>query len=216
MAKPILATNIDGFLIKHSAFFEPHRTWFDRAILLTKNAELKSWKGREDYFKGVDEAMKQIMPKATEKERTEQARKWYQEDVVYYIKENPEVVRKELIENLKALKAKYRLALVTTNTKEYIDQILESAGLQNIFDIVFAIDLAEKPDKEKLFESFIKKYGKPMAYIAGKNGDRFEKLISFGIITIYAPFDKFDPETAKEADKTARNSEELIEIIKSL
>ena len=69
MEKPILATNIDGFLIEHSAFIEPHRIWFDRAILLTKDDSLKKWKGHPEYFKGVNEAMKKIMPDASKEER---------------------------------------------------------------------------------------------------------------------------------------------------
>lgn len=216
--KLIIATNIDGFLIHHSAFIEPHRTWFDRAILLTKDTGLKKWKGDKNYFQGVDEAMKQIMPNASEEERTEQARKWYQEDVVFYIKEHPEVVFKNIAEKLRELKAegKYTLALVTSNTKQYINEILEASGLSDIYDIVFSIDLAEKPDKEKLFESFIEEYGKPVAYIAGKNGDRFEKLLALGMITIYATWDTFDERLAKEASRVASSPEEMIQIINSL
>jgi len=32
MQKPILATNIDGLLLEHEVFTEPHRGWFKRAI----------------------------------------------------------------------------------------------------------------------------------------------------------------------------------------
>ena len=32
MEKLIIATNIDGLLLKHGAFFELYRNWFDRAI----------------------------------------------------------------------------------------------------------------------------------------------------------------------------------------
>ncbi len=74
MEKPILATNIDGFLIKHEAFIEPHRVWFDRAILLTKDSSLNQWKGHPEYFKGVNLAMEKIMPTASKEKRTSQAR----------------------------------------------------------------------------------------------------------------------------------------------
>lgn len=75
MEKEVLATNIDGLLVKHEVFVEPHRAWFDRAIKLTGDKSLEKWKGREDYFKGVDIAMKKISPNASEKERTAKARK---------------------------------------------------------------------------------------------------------------------------------------------
>ena len=102
--KPILATNIDGFLIDHSAFIEPHRIWFDRAILLTKDDSLKKWKGHSEYFKGVNEAMEKILPESSKEERTQQASKWYQEDVIHYISIHPEVVNKKLAQALKNLK----------------------------------------------------------------------------------------------------------------
>ena len=53
MEKPILATNLDGFLIKHEAFVEPHKAWFDRAIKKTGDTSLEEWKGSKEYFKGV-------------------------------------------------------------------------------------------------------------------------------------------------------------------
>ena len=89
MEKPILATNLDGFLIDHKVFIEPHNLWFDRAIFLTKDVSLEKWKGNKNYFLGVDEAMKKIMPNATKKERTARAREWYQEDIISYIKLHP-------------------------------------------------------------------------------------------------------------------------------
>ena len=92
MRKPVLATNIDGFLIKHEAFVKPHEAWFDRAVKLTGDKTLAEWKGKKNYFLGVDKAMEKIMPLATPRERTEQARKWYQEDVVDYIKKHKEVI----------------------------------------------------------------------------------------------------------------------------
>jgi len=217
--KPIIATNIDGFLIKREAFWGgPHRIGFDRLIMLTKDPSLKQWVGKPDYFKGVDIAMKKIMPDATDEERTAQVRKWYQEDVVFYIKENPQVVFKEVVEKLKELKntGKYILALVTLNSKEYIEEILDAAGLKGVYDIIFATNLEDKPKKEDLFQNFINNYGKPIVYIAGKNGETFDKMLNLGVITLYATWDKFDEEIAKRADKMASNPEELYEIISQL
>ena len=53
---------------------------------------------------------------------------------------------------LKSLKTKYTLALVTTNTKEYISHILEAASLESIYDIIYAVEASVKPQREKLFE----------------------------------------------------------------
>lgn len=176
MEKPILATNLDGFLIEHSAFIEPHKAWFDRAITKTGDESLEKWKGVKDYFVGVNEVMEKIMPDASKEERTKQARIWYQEDVVNYIKENPEVVNRSLVESLKKLKEKFTLALITTNAHEYVDKILEVAGLNEVYDIVFASSAEEEPSKEKIFQEFKNKYGGPKYYVSN-NVD--EKLKSF-------------------------------------
>jgi len=132
MTKEILATNIDGFSIKHQAFVKPHKAWFDRVITLTKDKSLAKWKNREDYFKGVNIAMKKILPKASKEKRTAQARQWYQKDVLNYIKSHPNIVYRKPVKILKKLKLKYTLALITTNTKEYIQKILKTAKLEGI------------------------------------------------------------------------------------
>jgi len=74
MEKLIIATNIDGLLLEHETFIEPHKYWFDRAIQKTGDNSLENWKGKEDYFKGVNIAMEKLMPKATAEQRTLQAR----------------------------------------------------------------------------------------------------------------------------------------------
>lgn len=210
MEKPILATNMDGLLLKHDVFIEPHRIWFDRAMLLTKDKGLSKWKGKKNYFIGVDEAMEKIMPNATKEDQTKQAREWYQEDVIYYLKEHPEMIYKKAIEQLKKLKAKFRLALVTSNTKEYINEILKVIGIDDLYDIVFATDISEKPDKPKLFEQFVKEHGKPKIYLAGKNGEAWEECIALGIITIYAAWDRFNPELEKTANRTIQKPEMIL------
>lgn len=168
MEKPILGTNIDGFLIDHSAFIEPHKAWFDRAIAKTSDKSLEKWKGSKDYFIGVNKAMEKIMPNASKEKRTAHARKWYSEDVIYYIKMHPEVINNEVVESLKKLKSRFTLALITTNTKEYVNEILRVAGLSDLYDIVYASSAEEEPSKENLFNEFIEQYEKPIYYLSGK------------------------------------------------
>jgi len=209
MEKEIFATNIDGFLVKHEAFIEPHKAWFDRVIKLTGNESLGAWKDRHDYFKGVDIAMKLIKPDASDEERTAQARDWYQEDVVSYIREHPDVVYREVAESLRKLKDRFRLALITVNTKEYIGEILEAAGLVGLYDIVFAVSKNEKPDKAKLFDEFVRQYGKPKYYVAGRSKEAFEKCLSLGSICIYASWDEFDGEIKAVASRVIEKPGEI-------
>ena len=195
MKKPIIATNIDGFLIKHNAFIEPHKAWFDKVIKLTGDQSFNQWKGRKDYFKGVDIAMEKIMPNATPEQRTIQARNWYQEGVIEYIKnENSKLIYHEVVNILKKLKEKFTLALITVNTKEHINKILDAAHLTGLYDIIYAIPSSEKPDKAKIFQGFIEKYGKPNFYIAARSKEAFEQCINLGIVSIYAPWDESDQE----------------------
>jgi FMN phosphatase YigB (HAD superfamily) len=212
MEKQILATNIDGFLIYHSAFIEPHRIWFDRAILLTKDKNLKKWKGHPEYFKGVNEAMEKILPNASKEERTKTARDWYQEDVVYYISLHPETVNRKLAEILIKLKESFTLALITTNTREYIQEILKVANLEGIYDIIYASSSEEEPDKKKIFREFIERYGEPKYYIASRSKEAFEELIKIGTFRIYFAPDEINPELKEMASKTITEYAELEKI----
>ena len=180
MEKPIIATNIDGLLIEHSAFTEPHRKWFERAIEKTGDESLRRWIGADPYFLGVNIAMEKIMPDATLEQRTAQARTWYQEDVIKYLKEHPETIKKDAAEKLKVLKEKYRLILLTTNTRDYINKIIEVSHLHKIYDHIIASSTEKEPDREELIKELIEKYGKPKYYITGKQDSktikRFESL----------------------------------------
>jgi len=180
MEKPILATNIDGLLLEHEVFMEPHKAWFKRAIEKTGDDSLKKWIGKENYFLGVNQAMEKIMPDSSEEERTTQARKGYQEDVINYIKEHSKKIKKDIAEKLKSLKEKYQLILITTNSQDYINEILKVSNLENIYDKIIASKTEKEPVKEELTNELIEKYGKPKYYLTGKPDekitDKFEEL----------------------------------------
>lgn len=170
--KPILVTNIDGVLLEHKVFYEPHKEWFKRAIEKTGDKNLEEWIGKENYFPGVNKAMKQIMPNATEKEKTAQARIWYQEDVINYIKNHPEKIKTKIADKLKSLKEKYKIILMTTNSKDYINEILKVSNLENIYDGIVASKTDEEPEKSELIRELIEKYDKPKFYLTGKPDEK--------------------------------------------
>jgi FMN phosphatase YigB (HAD superfamily) len=199
-------------LIEHSAFIEPHKIWFDRATLLTKDKSFSKWKGHKEYFIGVNQAMEKIMPEASKEERTEQARNWYQEDVEYYISIHPEVINNKLKKILKELKEKFTLALITTNTEEHILKILKTTKLEDIYDIIFASKAKEEPNKEKIFQDFKEKYGEPKYYLASRSEEAFEACKKIGVTSIY-----FSPKPKSEIKKivnfTIEKEEDLINLI---
>ena len=166
MNKKVIAVNLAGFLIKEKAFLIPHEHWFKKASEKTGNQKFLNWIGKEDYFQGVDDAMEQIMPDAAEQERRHTARKWYQESVIEYIRNHPEVVNKEAVEMLKRLKSQYEIILITTNTEEYVKEILSAGGI-DIFDKFFATKIHEIPSTQHMIEKVIKEYKKPDIYISG-------------------------------------------------
>jgi phosphoglycolate phosphatase-like HAD superfamily hydrolase len=168
MEKPIIFTNLDGLLIKHEAFIKPHKAWFHRAIKKTGDKSLRNWIGKPDYFKGVNIAMEKIMPNSSQEKKTLQARKWYQKDIIEYIRKNPKVIIKKNVKILKNLREKYKLILVTTNTKKYINKIIKVSKLQNIYDVIIASKTEKEPNKKDLIKEAIKNHGKPKYYITGK------------------------------------------------
>lgn len=172
MEKPIIATNLDGLLIEPSAFYKPHEKWFERVIEKTGDKTLKKWIGADPYFPGVHIAMEKMMPKATPEQRIAQARKWYQEDVIRYIQEHPEAIKRKNARILKVLRNKFKLILITTNTKDYIDRIIEVSNLQGIYDDIIASETEREPDKGKLIDELMRKYPKPKYYLTGKSDEK--------------------------------------------
>lgn len=167
MEKLIIATTLSGLFIKQEPWDKAHIIWYENAAKKLRDESVKKWIKEPDYFKGVDDVMKRLYPKLSDKERTIKARETFFDSVLQYIKENPEVKNKETINYFNSIKKDYRLALVTTNTKSALERILSITGLEDFFDIIETSKESEKDDKEIVFERFIKKYGKPALYIGG-------------------------------------------------
>lgn len=186
MEKPILATTLSGLFIKQEAWDKAHVLWYQEASRKLNDNSVLKWINKPDYFKGVDEVMKKLYPKLDEEERTRTARRMFFDSVVQYIQQNPETKNKEIIRYFLGLKKKFRLALITTNTKPALEKILSATNLQNLFDIIEASEESEKDDKILVFQRFIEKYGKPLIYIGGNRKDSFDFCKQHGIKCIYA------------------------------
>ena len=121
--------------------------------------------------------MEKIMPNASKEKRTAQARKWYQEDVIEYIKTHPETIKKNIAEKLKKLKANYKLILITTNTKDYIKKILKVSNLEGIYDEIIASKTEQEPNKKELLDELITQYGRPKYYLTGKPDEKINNVL---------------------------------------
>lgn len=208
--KPIIAVNLTGLFIKTAPWKNAHKLWFDRVIKETGNKALRKWVNRVDYFKGVDIAMKELMPKSTDKQRTRKAREIYMDSVLAYaIKNKDKVMNKKAIIFFKKLKSRYRLALVTTNTKSFVNKIIRTAGIKNLFDIVECSKPTEKDDKIAVFKRFIKKHGKPLLYVAGERKDTYDYCKKKNIKCVFANLER-----NKKLDvKTVNSLKELSKFI---
>jgi hypothetical protein len=119
------------------------------------------------------------------------------------------VVYKNAINALRRLKERFKLALVTTNAKEYIGKILEASGAKGLYDIISAIPVNEEPNHQKLTEKFVKENGKPAFYLAARSKDAIHSFSKLKVKCIYASWDGFDEEIAKLVSRTIRNPSEL-------
>jgi len=186
MKKPIIATTLSGLFLKKEAWDNAHVLWYADAAKALNDSSVNQWANRPDYFKGVDEVMQRLYPDLTETERTVKAKRMFFDSVIRYVKENPSTINHRVITYFKSLKRKYRIALVTTNTKQALEKILSSTGLQNLFDIVEASKESEKDDKIAVFNRFTKTYGNPIVYVGGDRKDSFDYCKAHDIPRIFA------------------------------
>ena len=179
MEKPIIAVPLKGVFIEGEAWEEAHVLWFEKREKELKSSGkntsiIKQWKKlhetdiekeRKEYFRYVDPIMKLLFPFLSDEERTKKAREWYFQDTIEFIENHPEYKIKEAVEIFSQLKKKYRIGLITTNTKEVTEQIIRSQGLESLFDFMQTSLPEEKDDINIVFDRFIKKYGTPRIYL---------------------------------------------------
>ena len=122
MKKPIIATTLAGLFIKRKAWDKAHKIWYEDAAKKLKDTSILKWIGREDYFKGVDTVMQRLYPELNDEQRTIKARQMFFDSVIEYIRQNPDTRNDEIIEYFNSLKSEFRLALITTNTKQALEK----------------------------------------------------------------------------------------------
>lgn len=212
MVKSIIATTLSGLFISEEPWKNAHILWYKEAAEKLKDDSIMQWANKPDYFKGVDLVMQRLYPDLSGGERTKIARETYFNSVIKYIKQNRGVINKKVIKYFTGLKKDYRIALITTNTKNALEKILKATELETLFDIIEFSDPTEKDDKRLVFERFIKRNGKPKLYIGGSRKDSYDYCKEKNIPIIFA---NFENQEKIEGVNIVRNLEELkIEIEK--
>lgn len=211
--KPIIATTLSGLFIKSTPWKKAHELWFERMIKETGDDSFMQWIGKDGYFEGVNLAMSKLMPDASKEERVKEARKIYMQEVVDYIKKNrDELVNKEITDFFMSLKDKFTLALITTNTKDFIDEILKITGMEDLFDLVESSLSVEEDDKTAVFERFFEKHGKPVVYFGGERKDTYEYCRDRNIFCVFADLEENEGINVR----TVHNLEEIKQVIQEV
>ncbi|KYK26229.1 hypothetical protein AYK26_05470 [Euryarchaeota archaeon SM23-78] len=194
--------------IKSEPWKKAHVLWFKRAAEELEDSKVKEYADKDDYFKYVDKVMQRLHPhKMFERQRTAKARSIYFEYVCSIISKQPnKFVNKDVVEYFKSLKNNYRLALITTNTRESIDKIFSYTKLEGLFNLIELSYEDEKDDKTVVFDRFIRNYGKPVVYIGGDRKDSFEYCMDNSIPCIFA---NLEGDEGSDYAETVHTLEEL-------
>lgn len=226
MEKPILATTLKSVIINSKSWEDAHYLWYDERekelkikglsiqpiiewkTLLKENPE----KEKKVYFNYVDNVMKALHLNLSKEKRTKIARESYFNSVIKFIKNNKNQVNYNIIDYFSSLKNKYRLAIITTNTQSALEKIIKSIRLdKNLFDLVETSKPEEKDNKIRVFERFVEKYGKPLAYI-GYGEESMNYCKSQNIQHILVDFEK--KSDSKEAVRNLKKLKEKISLLK--
>lgn len=216
MKKQILATTIRGLYVKSDPWKNAHILWFKNVSKKLKDPSLNEWAPKEDYFKGVDIAMKKLYPKLSDKERTIKAREIFFDSVLQYMEENPNVKNKDVINYFKSLKKDYNLAIITTNTNKFTKKVLKLLDLENTFEIIETSEDYEKDDKILVFNRFIKKHGKPKLYIGGERKDSFDYCIKKKIPCVLVNLENYEDLKGIETLHNLKEIKAKVESIKKI
>src|SRR3989344_5601478 len=133
MEKKFIATTLAGLFVRSDPWAKAHEVWFEQKAEQLNDPSIKDWIKRSDYFQGVDEVMKRIIPHATEEERTKKAREEYFDSVEIYLTQNKHLKNDKVIEYFKTLKNKYHIALITTTKRDRIAEILSILEITELF-----------------------------------------------------------------------------------
>jgi phosphoglycolate phosphatase-like HAD superfamily hydrolase len=213
MEKPIIATNLVGLFIKKEAWDKAHILGYENAAKKLNDKSILEWAGRADYFKGVDEVMQRLYPNLDDEQRTIKARQMFFDSVIENINKNPCLKNKENATYFNSLKTQYRLALITSNTKQALEKILSSTKLSKLFDIIESSEESEKDDKTAVFDRFIKKYGKPLIYIGGSKKESYDYCNKKGILNLFV---NLENEGEIKGTESVHSLEELKKKIKAI
>ncbi len=151
--KKILGMSLFGIIKSNEPWRKAHEVGMRELSERAEMPELLEKVDSEDYFDYVEEALGRIDEyKDLEKnERIAKRRGEYFERVLGLIRKG-DYVDSDFVKMLNGMKDKFRLVLISTNTKGFIDEVLKLADAEGLFDEVIALDAEERDDKTAVFD----------------------------------------------------------------
>ncbi len=213
MEKPIIATTLAGLFVQRKPWKEAHKAWFEAMAKRLDDPTLLDWIPKQDFFPGVLNAMQRLYPTLSEAEWTIKARESFFQAVVHYIRDHPEVRNDAVVSLFKQLKHDYRIALVTTNTKDATSRILDATGLEGLFDLMEPSVTEEQNDKVAVLQRFLDREQKPVLYVGSDRTATYDACKAFGIPALYANLEGDAPIAGVE---TVTSVHELAERLKHI
>lgn len=184
MSQPVIAVGLKGVLIDARAWEEAHELWFRMYAKQLDDESILTWIGRDNYFMGVEEVMRRVLPDASDEERTVRARKEYFESVIAWVEQH-NGVRDSIVQALETASKHARIVVLTSSKEDAATHLLTHIP-ECIVSATYASLPEEKDDKKAVFTRMLEHEEKPLVYIGSGRQETKDICTHAGITAIDA------------------------------
>jgi hypothetical protein len=174
--KKVLGFSLFGIIRSEEPWRKAHKDGMKELAKRGGMPELLEKVNEPNYFEFVKEALSKIdeYKNFSERERISKRRKQYFDRVLGLIKD---YIDKDFVSFLKELKNDYELILITTNLRDFVDEVLRLADASEIFNYIFTSMPNEEDNKKIVFDKAIKEGKKPDIFVGSeKSGEICKEL----------------------------------------
>ncbi|MEA3248365.1 MAG: HAD family hydrolase, partial [Nanoarchaeota archaeon] len=159
--KKVLGMSLFGIVKSSEPWKKAHEIGMKELSERAKMPELIEKVDSEHYFNFVKKALEKIdeYKDLPENERVSLRRSQYFDRVFDLIKLG-DYIDEDFVSFLKELKEIYSLVLITTNSLEFVEDVLKFAHAEDLFENIITLDPEEEDDKELTFDKAMKELKK--------------------------------------------------------
>ncbi len=179
--KKVLGFSLFGIVKSEEPWRKAHKDGMKELAERAGIPELLEKVNEPDYFEFVKEALSKIneYKDLSESERISKRRKQYFNRVLGLIKD---YVDKDFVSFLEELKIDYELILITTNLRDFVDEVLRLANASETFDYIVTANPNEEDDKKIVFDKAIKRAKKPDIFVGSEKSRKVCKELGIDFI----------------------------------